>query len=480
MANSNGKVYQWSLFDRVLNTAINMGGYIVLARLLTPADFGLLAMVGVFVGVAYNLSSCGLSDWLVRQAAPTELEYSTAFVFNALTGLLFGCAFFFSGPLMAQWFNAPPLVEIMQAIGICFTLVSMSFVQETRLRKQLDMKTIALVRIASQISAVGLGIYLAWAGYGYWGLVSVRIFYLAFIFIYYVIGSRWFPRIQFSSKAFHEMFSYGANLMLSYVCTQIGMNINASVLGKISATDSGLYSQAQKMQESPFLVLESSFNWPFFAVLSNESDLRQRNRLTIEMGVNIMLLNFTLAAFLLMIAKPAFLFLFGGKWDGAVPIFQLLLIYGMAMNVKYFLFTILKYHGATKAVRNFTFGEVALQVGLLLWAYHHGPMIIACSQVLTELLVLVPVSLMASRYVEGCIPQILKEFAKGTPAPIGAMLLAWSVSMFVGPYVPVSINVVLSTLVFGLTFWIICRNVDIAPYRRLLAYIGGLRNKKSR
>lgn len=471
MSKPNGKVYQWSLFDRVMNTAISMGGYIVLARLLTPADFGLLAMVGVFVGVAYNISSCGVSDWLVRQPEPTELEYSTAFVFNSALGLLFGCAFFFSGPWMANWFNAPPLVEIMQAIGICVTLVSMSFVQETRLRKQLCMKTIAIVRIASTLSSVGLGIYLALAGYGYWGLVSVRIFSLAFTFIYYVIGSRWFPRIQFSLKAFKQMFSYGVNLMLSYVCAQIGMNINASILGKISATDSGLYSQAQKMQESPFAILESSFNWPFFAVLSNEADTARRKQLVVEMGVNILLLNLSLALFLLMMARPGFLLLFGGKWDGSVPIFQLLIIYGAAMNFKYFLFTILKHHGITSTVRNITFIEVGLQLLLLWWAFSHGPILIALSQVATEILILIPITTIAAKIVPGCLHQMGVEVAKGLLAPVSAMALGWVAIAFVGPFIPLVVTVALATVVFIATFWIVCHRIDIPPYKRLIAYI---------
>lgn len=91
---TNSKVYKWSLIERLTVTVLNFGGNIVLARLLTTADFGLLAMIAIFTSIAYDLSSCGLSDGLIHKKSPTADDYSTVFVFNAGVGFIFGTLFF--------------------------------------------------------------------------------------------------------------------------------------------------------------------------------------------------------------------------------------------------------------------------------------------------------------------------------------------------------------------------------------------------
>jgi len=128
---SGSKVYKWAFIDRVGIAVLNLGGNIVLARLLTEADFGLLAMIAIFVAVAADLSSCGLSDGIIHKVNPTREDYSTVFVANTVMGLIFGSAFFFGAPLMASFFHQPELLNITRVLGVCFFFQCMSFTQET-------------------------------------------------------------------------------------------------------------------------------------------------------------------------------------------------------------------------------------------------------------------------------------------------------------------------------------------------------------
>lgn len=375
-------VYKWSAIDRIGNAIITFAGNIILARLLLPADFGLVAIVGIFISIAYNISGCGMSDGLIHKKHPTAHDYSTVFVFNAVMGLCFCALFIGIAHPISLYFGYDELEGIMWALGICFFFSTLCFTQETRMRKEMDFKGIAIVKLSSTITAIGLGIYLAYAGYGYWALVSSRIFLSFFQFVYYILITRWMPKIAFYRESFNELFGYGVHLMTSYVFTQIGRNVNTFVLGKYSPAASGIFSQAQKMQEVPYGIVEAVFNWPFFSVLANEEDEKRRHQLSHNMFCNMLWISVTIGVLLILLSSPGFKFLFGEKWDAAIPVFRLLIIYGAFTAMKYFFQTILKAYDKTKQIRNLTILEVVLQLTLLALAFKHGVFMIAMSQVI--------------------------------------------------------------------------------------------------
>lgn len=374
-------VYKWTSIDRLCNTALTAVGNIALARLLSPTEFGLLAMVQIFWALAFNFSNWGMCDGLIQKLHPTDEDYSTVFTFNTISGLLISLILIGLAKPVAWIYNQPALESIMWAIGICFFFQALCIVQETRLRKELNMKKIAIVHISSSFCAISLGITLAVLGYGYWGLVSCRIFLSVFIFFFYLIATRWIPKLRFFKKSFKEMFHYGINLMFSYLATQLSLNINAMVLGKIQGGLAGIYSQGQKLVDVPYRIIDSIFNWPFFAVLSNESDPLRRKGLCREMLSTISLISIGGGMLLGLMASPLFKVLFGAKWDPAIPIFRILVCYGILYTFKYYVQTILKSNDRTALVRNFTVLEVILQLGALVLVFRRGIEWIAWTQV---------------------------------------------------------------------------------------------------
>ena len=374
-------VYKWTSIDKLCNTVLTAVGNIALARLLSPTEFGLLAMVQIFWALAFNFSNWGMCDGLIQKLHPTEDDYSTVFSFNTASGILISIILIFLAQPVARFYNEPALFNIMLAIGICFFFQAMCIVQETRLRKELKMKKIAIVHILSSFCAVSLGIILAALGYGYWGLVCCRIFLSVFMFLFYVIATRWMPRFKIVKKSFHEMFRYGVNLMLSYLANQISLNINAMALGKIAGSLAGIYSQGQKLVDVPYKIIDSVFNWPFFAVLSNEPDCMRRRVMCREMLSSISLVSVGGGMLLGLMASPLFKVLFGAKWDPAIPVFRILLCYGILCSFKYFFQTILKSYDRTALVRNYTIMEVVLQLTALALVFRRGIEWIAWTQV---------------------------------------------------------------------------------------------------
>lgn len=387
---SGKSVYKWTAIDRICNSVMTFGGNIMLARMLDPTDFGLVGMVAIFSALAQNISGCGMSDGIINKEKPTPADYSTVFVFNLSMGALFALLFISCSGLIADYFGHAELKGIMIAIGICFFFQSMALIQETKMRKELDFKKMAVVRLSATASSLVLAIILVLNGFGYWGIVSMQIFLSVFLFFYYVAVSRWFPRIAFYRQSFKEMFGYGVHLMLAYVCYQVARNINMTVLGKYStAAASGNYNQAHKLQEVPYSLSESIFNWPFFAVLSACPDVAERRRQTKRMHSIIVLVNAMLTVFLFLVSTYAFRVLYGVKWDAAIPIFNVLLVFGLATSIKMFYQTIFKVHAKTKLIRNLTILEILMQFVLLFYLYDRGAEIIALTVVLPSVVTLV-------------------------------------------------------------------------------------------
>lgn len=382
MGRSN--VYKWSFLDRGSIAVINFAVNIALARMLTEADFGLLAMISIFIAIAADLSSCGLSDGLLHKLRPTEKNYSTVFVFNAVFGLLFGGTFFLAAPLIARYFGHAELTVIMRIAGVCFFFQTLSYVQETRMRKQLNMKAMCIVRVSATVTVAALGIIAAALGYGYIALVITQIGLSLVLFIYYTIASRWFPHIGFSVKAFKEFFSYGVHLMLAYMATVVGRNINTSVLGRFypNPAMSGIYYQGAKLAAVPFAISEMSLNNPFFAVASNEADPGRVRTLIRNMFSTLVSANGILLMFMLVIAAPGIELLYGDKWLAAVPVFRILALAEFLFCLRAFLQTICKVYDRTRLVRNLGFAEVGFQLLLLLIFYRYGLLWIAWTQVL--------------------------------------------------------------------------------------------------
>ena len=450
---NNGNVYKWSLIERIAVAALNFGGNIALARLLTTADFGLLAMIAIFTAVAYDISSCGLSDGLIHKLNPTRTDYSTVFLFNSGLGLLFGITFILIAPAVARFFGHEELTVIMRILGICFFFQTMSFVQETKLRKELDMRRICIVKIGATLSSLALGLALALAGKGYWALVSTQIFLSVFIFLYYIIATRWFPGFRFSKDSFKSFFNYGIHLMLAYVSSIIGKNINTFVLGRFypSPSASGVYSQGAKLANVPFGVTESSLNSPFFVVVSNEHDKATQQSMIANMFSVICGVNATIMLFLILAATPAINLLYGSKWEEAAPILRILAGFEFLACLKYYFQTVCKVEGRTSLIRNLTFAEIIVQLSLLAIFFRFGILWIAWTQLCGVLFTVAVYSIMYARYMHLNLLQYLKVLL----APIAVQLCAFAIAgitIYFGwlPANPFVACVILGVIYFGL------------------------------
>lgn len=379
---NSGNIYKWTIIERLGVAAMNFAGMIALARLLSPDDFGLLAMVAVLTAVIANLSNCGLSDGLIHKENPTEADYGTVFLFNTALGLFFGIAAIAGAGAVARFFGHEEMVFIMRVFGVCFFFQTMSFVQTTRLRKQLQMKKNCIAVLSAQAMALTLGLVLAVCGYGYKALVATQIVIAFFTFVTLTAVSRWWPRLCWSTRSFVQLFSYGIHLMIAFICNMAGQNINSFVLGKVfpSASAAGFYSQGAKVAHVPFFITEAAINQPFFVLASNEPSKQERMNMVLNMHSLMSTLNMSIALLLVLIAQPAIEVIFGNKWLESAPVLKILAFTECALCMKAVYQTVMKLHGQTRFVRNINFIELAVQIVLLVLFYKQGLLAVTATQ----------------------------------------------------------------------------------------------------
>jgi teichuronic acid exporter len=337
----------WSAFEQFANQIVGFSISVILARLLMPEEFGLIAMLTIFMSLGRTLIDSGLTQSLIRSENPDDSDFSTVFYFNLLGSILIYVIVFFLAPYIAVFYKQSQLTSILRVYSIVFIINSLTSIQNTRLTKIMDFKTQMLVSTPSLIISGVVGIVLAIFGYGVWSLVWSKIAqsFAATIQIWY--WAKWHPKWIFNKEKFKQHFSFGIKLTLSGVLDTIFSNSYAIIIGKFFApTQVGYYNRADSLQMFPVNIISSIINkisFPLFSEIQN-NDLRLKNIYKRIMQMVIFLVAPTLI-FLSVLAEPLLRFLYTEKWLPAVPYFQILCVAGILYPIHSYNLQILNVKG---------------------------------------------------------------------------------------------------------------------------------------
>lgn len=254
------------------------------------------------------------------------------------------------------------------------------------------------------------------------------------------------------------------------------------MLGRFSTpASSGLYSQAQKLEEVPFAITESVFNWPFLAVLCNEQDMTARKGLCSQMHRRLWLINLVIGLLMLVVSLPAFNLLYGPKWDAAVPVFRLLIAFGVCSSIKLFYQTVFKAYNYTRLVRNLTFIEVALQLGLLTIAllYNGSIMTVALTQVLASIIMLIVSAGLYVRILQIQGTTVAGEFMRTAAEPLAAAVITFAFSYLWQGASPF-LGCLFTGIAFAAGFLGVCALTRPPYYALMITYIKNRIGSKSK
>lgn len=306
----------WASIERFSGQGIQFFVLIVMARLLSPSDYGLVGMVAVFTAISQTLIDGGFSQALIRKQNRTKIDDSTAFYFNILVGLLLYLILYILAPVAANFYNEPSLTGIMRGIGLTVIFNSLAIVQIAMYTSKVDFKTQSKATIISAVVSGIIGVLTAYCGYGAWALVyqqvSNSLLYCVLLWSY----SHWLPQLIFSIKSFKELFSFGSKILCSSLLNTVYNNLYQLVIGKIfNASSLGYYSRASHFADFPSANISGILQRVTYPILCRLQDDDVKLAVVYRKFVRISaFIIFPLMMILAGVATPFISIVLGDKW----------------------------------------------------------------------------------------------------------------------------------------------------------------------
>jgi O-antigen/teichoic acid export membrane protein len=321
----------WSFADNTGNQVVQFVIGIVLARILTPSDYGIVGIVTVILVILQAFVDSGFSQALIRKLDVSQSDYSTVFFFNLIVGFVLYILLFVSSPFIADFFNQQILTSLIKVLGLNLLISSLTIVQRSILTKQINFKLLTKISLVSNALSGIIGIILAFSGYGVWSIVYRSLLNVTFSSGLLWAAQRWIPSLEFDVESFKSMYRFGYKLLLSSLLDKLYQNIYYFVIGKFfSPSELGLYTRADQFKSLFSSNLHSTIarvSYPALASLQND-DERLKNGYKKVLEVT-MYLSSLLILLLGAIAYPLILVLLGEKWIGAADYLQPLCIVGI-------------------------------------------------------------------------------------------------------------------------------------------------------
>lgn len=316
----------WSTFDSFGNTAISFGFGIFLARILSPDDYGLTAMIAVFLGISRIFIDSGFSNALIRKPELSDDDCSTAFYFNLLTALVCYVILFLSAPYIADFYDREILCSIVRVESICFVINSLVLVQTVLVNRRIDFKFTSRINFTASIVSGIVGIVLALRDFGVWALVYMNLSASLVVFLLYWLGANWRPQLVFSKDSFRYLFGFGSKILTTGILDVVFQNLYPIIIGKLfSSASLGYYAKANNFAKLPSTTLTNVIQRVTFPVLSLIQDDLERLSLNyrrlLRMSAFII---FPLMIGLAAVSKPLILLLLTSKWEQSAIYLQLL------------------------------------------------------------------------------------------------------------------------------------------------------------
>lgn len=333
MSNSKNNLKQqtkkglyWSFFNQFSNYGMQFCVGIVMARLLSPSDYGITALPGVFLAIAAVFQDSGMAGALIRKPEIEEKDYSTLFLYSIGMGILMYAALFFASPYIASYFETPVLTPLVRVTALTFLWGPITTVQYVILKRKLDFKTPTKISIATKIFSAIVGITMAYMGYGLWALVISGVLsgFLNLILIVWAV--RWYPRAGWSNESFKYLWGYGNKMLASSLLETAYSNITPLFVAKYySPADLGVYNRARNYAIMPSQNVTGVIQNVTFPVLSKMQDddesLARNYRRMLKTTAFVV---FPLMMILAGLARPLIITMITAKWEACIILLQLL------------------------------------------------------------------------------------------------------------------------------------------------------------
>lgn len=318
----------WSAADTFLAQGVSFIVGIVLARLLTPEEYGLIGIVTIFTTVMLGVVDSGFSNALIRKKDVANEDYNTLFIFNLVVSVALFALLFVVAPWISRFFERPQLVELVRVMGLILILQAFSIVQNTILTKKIDFKTKTKASIISAVASGVIGIAMAFAGFGVWSLVAQQLSRQLIYSILLWIFNKWWPELKLNIESLKYMWGFGWKLLVSGLLDNIWKELYQVVVGKFySPAALGQYTRSRQyaaLFSSNLTIIVQRVTYPVLSEIQNDqgrmvSGYRRIIKTTMFITAILML---SMGA----VAEPLIYCLIGPQWHQAATFLPLICI----------------------------------------------------------------------------------------------------------------------------------------------------------
>lgn len=318
----------WSGIERFSSQGIQFIISVVISRILLPREYGLMAMLSIFIALGQTFIDGGFGQALIQKKSRNEIDYSTAFFTNLVISIFAYILLFIGAPWIAEFYEEPELLVLARFVGLNFIVSSFMVVQNAIMSISLDFRSLTISSLVAVITSGAVGIILALNGVGVWALaiqtLLSNIIRVVIIWFY----SKWMPLLKFSLNSFKELFGFSSKILLSTIMHTLYMNMYTLVIGKFySTTDVGLYNRSNTLANFSSVNLTSVIQRVFYPVLCEQQDVDEKLKSTLRKSIRALaLVVFPSCLLLALFAKPLLYIVFTPKWLPAAPLLSILAI----------------------------------------------------------------------------------------------------------------------------------------------------------
>lgn len=310
---------------------------IFLARLLFPEEFGLIAMVMVFIAIGNTLREVGLSRALIQKNEATESDFNTVFWINVLISAVLAGALYFAAPLISRFYQTKEVISVAQVLSLAFFLNGLFIVPKALLHRRLDFKKEAGVILSATLLSSTTALYLAWSGAGVKALIAKELLLSGVYVLGYFVASSWFPTGGISKASFESLFEFSRNVTLSNIVRAVTAKLDNLIVGRAFGTDGlGFFNRAKKYSQIPNKTLIRQIGKTLYPVLSRLSDQPKAfKNLYFDYAHFGLLVISPIVLWVLLYAPEGIVLVLTDKWAPTAPLLQILILTCLFQGVSY-------------------------------------------------------------------------------------------------------------------------------------------------
>lgn len=444
----------WGALNNLMTQVLSALIGICLARLLMPADYGMVGMLAIFTAVAGSLQESGFTAALTNLKEATKRDYNAVFWFSTLMSLTLYVLLFFSAPLIARYFRQPELVSLSRLVFGSLVMAGIGTAHAAYMFRNMLNREKAVTGFFALIGSGCVGIALALCGYGYWSLAWQQFAYISLVNVGRLYYVPWMPTLHIDLRPIREMFGFSSKILVTNIVNQVNNNVLSFIFGRLfTATVLGNYTQAAKWNVMAHSLISGTIQQVAQPVLAQVHDEGERQK-----NVFRKLLRFT--AFLSMpamlglslVADEFIVLLLGERWLGSVTLLRILCVSGAFLPIQTLYQNLFISNGRSDTYMWCTMAQIVVQTSVIM-AFAHWGIIVMVTAYATMLILWLGVwQVLAHRLTGLRLAEVLKDVLPFTLAAGGSVVVAWlATSAIHQPIVLLLVRIVLVTLLYVVT-----------------------------